>query len=45
MFTNKHMQRLQAVAMQQDVWGIFCLVLLPSSCNDSSLHLSFSNNS
>ena len=45
MFTNKHMQQLQALTMQQAAWGISCLVLLPSSCNDLSLHWSFSNNS
>jgi len=37
-------QQLQALALQPAVWGISCLVLLPSSCNDSSLYLSFSNN-
>ena len=37
-------QQLQALALQQAVWGISCLVLLPSSCNDSSLHPPFSNN-
>ena len=30
-------QQLQALALQQAVWGISCLVLLPSSCNYSSL--------
>ena len=38
-------QQLQALALQQAVWGISCLVLHPSFCNDSSLHPSFSNNS
>ena len=38
-------QQLQALALQQAVWGISCLVLLPPSCNDSSLHPPFSNNS
>jgi len=36
---------LQALALQPAVWGIACLVLFPSPCNDSSLYLSFSNNS
>ena len=36
-------QQLQALAFQQAFWGIACLVLLPSSCNDSSLYLSFIN--
>jgi len=38
------MQQLQALALQPAVWRISCLVLLPSSCNDSSLYLSFSSN-
>jgi len=38
-------EQLQALALQPAVWGISCLVLLPSSCNDSSLHSSFSYNS
>jgi len=33
----------QALALQPAVWGISCLVL-PSSCNASNLHPSFSNN-
>ena len=45
MFTNKHIQQLQAPTLQRAVRGISCLVLLPSSCNDPSLHSSFSNNS
>jgi len=44
MFTNRHIQQLQALALQQAVWEISCLVLLPSSCNGSILHSSFSNN-
>jgi len=36
-------QQLQTLALQPAVWGISCLVLLPSSCNNSSLHSSFSN--
>ena len=36
------MQQLQALALQQAFWGISCLVLLPSSCNDSSLDSLFS---
>jgi len=38
-------QQLQALALQPAVWGISCLVLLPSPCNDSSLYVSFNNNS
>ena len=38
-------QQLQAPALQQAVWGISCLFLLPSSGNDSRLHPSFNNNS
>jgi len=37
-------QQSQALAFQHAIWGISCLVLLPSFCNDSSLHTSFSNN-
>ena len=37
-------QQLQALVLQPAVWGISCLVLLLSPCNDSSLYLSFSNN-
>ena len=36
-------QQLQALALQPDVWGISCLVLLPPPCNYSSLYVSFSN--
>ena len=36
-------QQLQALAFQRAFWGIACLVLLPSPCNDSSLYLSFIN--
>ena len=36
-------QQLQTLTLQPAVWGISCLVLLPSPCNDSSLYLSFSN--
>ena len=35
-------QQLQALAFQRAFWGIACLVLFPSPCNDSSLYLSFS---
>jgi len=38
MFTNNHIQHLQTLAMQQAARGISCVVLLPSSCNDSSTH-------
>jgi len=41
--SNRHIQAVQALALQPAVWGISCLVLLPSYCNDSSLHSSFSN--
>ena len=34
-----------ALPLQQVVWGISCLVLLSSFCDDSSLFISFSNNS
>jgi len=36
----RKVQQLQALALQPAVWGISCLVLLPSSCNDSSLYSS-----
>ena len=34
---------IQALALQPAVWGISCLVLLPSPCNDSACTYSFSN--
>ena len=40
---NMLWQQLQALGFQRAFWGIACLVLLPSHCNDSSLYLSFSN--
>jgi len=40
---NHQGKHLQALAFQRAFWGIACLVLLPSPCNDSSLYVSFSN--
>jgi len=39
-----NLQQLQALGLQPAVWEISCLVLVPSSCNNSSVYSLFSNN-
>jgi len=33
---TQYVTTIQALALQPAVWGISCLVLLPSPCNDSA---------